>query len=468
MTKSYDRYIINKYKNVKSAESAVAYLGGNMSKKKSIVLLTVISVILAVLLAMTFASFKVPFIKEGVYDYHSLLDVVDLDADLGGGLTYTLTLSEDSDPVEDINSVTDTLKDRLTIIGYSNYKVVTLRETEDDDYKIRISVKANGDVSTTTSDIEAVAGYGEVNFVDSDNNLLVSGKDGIKTAYAQKGYAQDGSGADAYYVTMEFTTKGYNAIKTAAETAEASSKTLTLKVVMGDDYDNALFSGTVSSSSFETTVSAQRSTYSDAEKLALQIRTGGLKYKYEISDPSTITAFYGKNAAKLTVIAVAAVMVVTMVLFGIFYKGLGIGADLSLLAQLLLQVLMLYLVPGITVSVGSVIGFVSALAAAAFAHAVILNRVKKEYASGKTFKAASSTAFTKTGLTVLDALIGAGAIALVAVFAALDATKAFAITFGIGVVIALLTSELLLRLTASIMNGISGGKEKFLGLKRED
>lgn len=437
-----------------------------MSKKKSIVLLTVVSVIIAVLLAMTFASFKMPFIKEGVYDYNSLLDVVDLDADMGGGLSYTLTLSDESDPVEDIDAVKATLEERLTVIGYENYRIVTMRASEDDDYKIRIDVKANGDVTTTSSDIAAVAGYGEVNFVDGDNNLLVSGKEAIKDAYAQT--ANDQDGVEIYYVTMEFTDKAYEAIKTAAETAESSSGTLTLKVVMGDDYDNALFQGTVQSSSFDKTVSAQRTSLSDAEKLALQIKTGGLKYQYEISDPSTITAFYGAKVATYTVIAISAVVAVVIVLLIVLYKGLGIGASISVLAQVLLQVLMLYLVPGITVSVGSVIGFISAIIVAVFAHAIILKRISKEYASGKTLKAAALATYSNTGLNVLDALVGAGVIALVGVFAGLHATKAFSVTFGIGVVLAAITSELVLRLMTSVMNGISGGKESFLGLKKED
>ena len=63
-----------------------------MNKGKSITLLSIVSVIIAFVLVMTFIVFPV-----GVKNYNSLLGAVELDYDLEGGVAYTLTLSKDNE-----------------------------------------------------------------------------------------------------------------------------------------------------------------------------------------------------------------------------------------------------------------------------------------------------------------------------------------------------------------------------------
>ena len=84
-----------------------------MGKGKSITLLTIVSVLMAFVLVMTFARFPV----GGVKYYNSLLGAVELDYDLEGGIAYTLTLSKDNEEeVDDVNSVINTLENNSTVI----------------------------------------------------------------------------------------------------------------------------------------------------------------------------------------------------------------------------------------------------------------------------------------------------------------------------------------------------------------
>ena len=53
-----------------------------MSKKKSKALLSIIIAVIVILTVMTFAKFEVPGIKNGVYNYNSILGALTLDADL--------------------------------------------------------------------------------------------------------------------------------------------------------------------------------------------------------------------------------------------------------------------------------------------------------------------------------------------------------------------------------------------------
>ena len=76
-----------------------------MSKSKSITLLTIVSVLMAFILVMTFARFPI-----GVKDnYVSALGAIELDYDIDGGVAYTLSLASDNEEeVDDINAVIKT------------------------------------------------------------------------------------------------------------------------------------------------------------------------------------------------------------------------------------------------------------------------------------------------------------------------------------------------------------------------
>jgi preprotein translocase subunit SecD len=94
-------------------------------------------------------------------------------------------------------------------------------------------------------------------------------------------------------------------------------------------------------------------------------------------------------------------------------------------------------------------------------------KIKKGYTEGKTIKAAVKNTYGKSILTILDAHVVTGAIALALVLGAVKAVKGFAVTFGLGIVVSMLIALAFAHLMVSIIVNISGGKENFLGVKRE-
>ena len=84
-----------------------------MSKRKSIVLTTIIAIVIVVLTVMTFVRFTVPFYKNGTYNFNSILGAITLDQDIDDGVAYDLTLKDNIDASDvDINekAVINTLK----------------------------------------------------------------------------------------------------------------------------------------------------------------------------------------------------------------------------------------------------------------------------------------------------------------------------------------------------------------------
>lgn len=447
-----------------------------MGKKKSIALLSVISVVIAILIVMTFASFRVGEVSR----YTSLLNYVDLSGDLEDGYSYVIEHSEDD--VEDINidDVVKTLEARLEALNYSDYKITLLSDGFDSDCKIRLDIEAKDSAST---DIESIIAYGDVVFyggVKGSEEEIASGASLLDDVYY---YGQEIEGD--FPIVVDFTNDGYRTILDAIETFEAeqaegeTDSAFNLKVVLGDD--NELINMPISSDDFKRYQNGEMmlngpKTEADAERFAFQMITGGLKYKYEIVNDlgvntggiRIITPLMGINVASLLVWAIGISIIAVIVALCVMYRGLGIAMSIAYIAQALMQMLMLYLVPGITVSFGSVMGIIFALIVGAVSAFMFADKVKKEYAQGKTMRASIKYAYGKPALTALDMHVTAGVLALALFIFSNSAVKAFAITFGIGIVLSGIASILLSHLMVSIMVSVSNGNEKFLALKKED
>ena len=112
-----------------------------MKKGKSITLLTILSILMACLLVLTFARFEM-----GVKNFNSVLGAIELDYDIDGGTAFVATLAKDNiDEVgDDIESVVKTVEKRMTALGYSAFSVDAVKSVEEgvEDYDLIIKAKA--------------------------------------------------------------------------------------------------------------------------------------------------------------------------------------------------------------------------------------------------------------------------------------------------------------------------------------
>ena len=130
-----------------------------MKKNKAIILLSLVSLIMAFVLAMSFVKFT-----SGIKKYNSVIGAIDTDYDVSGGVSYTLTLNRENEKeVENVEDVLNVLDSRLNELGYKAYSLSAQKEVNDGvkDYSIRICVE---DTDTVDSDIKAVSAYGTVKF----------------------------------------------------------------------------------------------------------------------------------------------------------------------------------------------------------------------------------------------------------------------------------------------------------------
>lgn len=440
-----------------------------MKKGRSITLLSLICLVTAFLAVMTFISFPV-----GVKNYNGVLGAIEKDYDIAGGTAYNLTLARDNtEEVEDINEVISILEYRLTALGYQAFSVKAVKDPDEAviDYDIRIEARGETndygeeDVTSLSSDIAVAAAYGELQFyggseADPTDEILTDGQVIDSAEYA--GVVSDGD-TTYYQVNITFTDYAYDEIMSSI-----NAGTFYFRITLGDTElmsgSEALSASYFSGRSLGLFVDSE----AGARQAALQISSGGLPYRYEVSDPMSVTAPYGENTALWCLVAVLAVAAAFIVAFFVCYRGYGFIAGLTLILSLLLQALMLIAVPGIKLSLGGVVGIIFATVLTADGLIITAKRIQEEYSGGKMVKTAVKTGFRRSIMPVIGGTVACGIIAL-ALFLFVNGTlKGFAITFGIGAVISFISNMLFARMFAALILPIAGYGDKFLNLKRAE
>ncbi|MBE5734195.1 MAG: hypothetical protein E7347_03990 [Clostridiales bacterium] len=436
-----------------------------MSKGKSITLLSIISVIVAFVLVMTFIRFPI-----GIKNYNSLLGAVELDYDLAGGTAYTLTLSDDNQKEvgDNIDSVIDTLEYRLKELGYSAFSVKALKSMDEGsvDYDIRIETKTT---QSLASDISVVAAYGELEFFggaekDSLTEILTDVK--VVQSAKYKGEVTTGS----YGIDIEFTKEGYDALVKAI----GDNESYNLKITLGEKADgteNVLFDNDVAKLS-EWFTKRVMHLYSPEEtgarQMALQMNSGGLAYKYDVDNGVNVSSPYGEDIATKCAVAIITVAVVLMALMVIVYKGFGITVALASLLSILAQGWLLIGVPNIVLNMGGVVGVIMATVVNALAMVILAERVREEFVTTqKTAKAAVNKGFKSALVPVINLCVVSIVFALALFAFTSGVIKGFAITFGIGCAVALISSLVFTRMYNALITPLVKDKEKFLGFKRQ-
>lgn len=446
-----------------------------MKKGKSIVLLSILSVLMAFLLVITFVRFEV-----GVKNFNSVLGAIDLDYDIAGGNYYTFSLSKENieEVGDNVDDVVKTIENRMTNLGYSAFKVKAVKSTDEEvvDYNIVIEAKAPltdknlPDMQRLNRDVLVATAFGQLKFYgdaaanpSEDKEFLLDGSV-IKDAKALKPVSSEGT---VYYqVSITFTDYAMDVLN---EKLSENNDKFYLKMVLGDTVllDASSNESYITSSYFNgNSIVLTTSSEDSAKQTALQIKSGGLAYKYEMVDAGYVSAQFGENLPLILTISISALVVILIALLIIKYKYLGVVFGFSLVYFMLLEVLMLIAVPGIKLSFGGIVGIVLSMLLACDGFVMIINRINEEFEKGKTVKSAIKNAFSRSILPIVSVGVISGVVALALYSFTTGVLQGFAITFGIGAVLSVVTGLLFTRLFTAIIMPLVKYNEKALNLKR--
>ena len=442
-----------------------------MGKKKSVVLITLISIVIAVLCAITlFPSFEVPFRIDGTYKtWNPVVKQYDLGSELGGGY-YTYYYPEGVIPASEYNSnyenfSTDEEKDEYAD-KYVAWKGLYLEKAETSIFDDEDTANANNiskefkdnfakakdllvsrfeDKGYSSSRVAVVDDYAfrvelpasEINYATTFSTFANVGeielqKGGVKLDELKENALTDyvkefkvGTRNKAAYVEMKLTKEGKELVKglkdelSSYSSASSSDSVTTLDVVVGGETILQFYSDFISDKT--EVIAAYDIQYIDVFEgfgvllnSALKDGSSELVFK-EISAESirTFEPAYGENALTLLYIALGVILVACIALPIVFYRGYGVSSMYSTLSYLVVTAICFAFISNgvFEITLGSVLIFTLGLLLVNCFNAKIYQAVKTEVSLGKTVESAVKAAYKKNLAGMIDvyaiALIGA-------------------------------------------------------------
>ena len=427
-----------------------------MSKGKSVTLLSILLVIVIALSVLCFVPFEVPGVFNGqTYTWRGIANTIKQGIDLKGGYYVVLSAEAvDSEQTADINNAVVVLRKRLDSKGYTE-ATITTQDTATANPKIRIEIP---EVDNANEILQVIGSTGELRFTDSGNTkTYLTGSDVVSAKVSM-------NNSGKYIVALTFTAEGGK--KFASATEELTGKTM--NIYLGDQL---LSSPTVNTKITGTTASIESyDTYDEADAIASVIDSGKLPLEFSVSEAQLISASLGQDALKNSLIAGAIGLAIIFVIMIVCYGGLGFLSCIALYIYTLVLIMLLAFIPGIQLTLPGIAGILLSIGMAIDANVVIFERIKEEYAAGKTVTAAIQAGFNRAVITVIDANVTTIIAAIVLWIICPGSVKGFAITLFIGVLLSMVTAIFVTRWLIKLFRPLTKKEKeaKFLGLKKKE
>ncbi|WP_166840049.1 protein translocase subunit SecD [Rheinheimera pleomorphica] len=193
----------------------------------------------------------------------------------------------------------------------------------------------------------------------------------------------------------------------------------------------------------------------EAQNLATLLRAGALIAPVQIIEERTIGPSLGQENIALGVSAIKWGLAAVMLFMLVYYKAFGMVANIALMANLMLIVGVLSMVPGATLTLPGMAGIVLTVGMAVDANVLIFERIREELSDGRSVQQAIHQGYDRAFATIADSNITTLLVALVLFGVGSGPVKGFAVTLAIGILTSIFTAVVGTRL---LVNLIWGGR----------
>jgi len=193
----------------------------------------------------------------------------------------------------------------------------------------------------------------------------------------------------------------------------------------------------------------------EARQLSLLLRAGALIAPIQIVEERTIGPTMGAQNITQGLEACLWGLIASIVFMVVYYRKFGVIATSALVANLVLIVGIMSLLPGATLTMPGIAGIVLTLAVAVDANVLINERIKEELKNGRSVQQAIHEGYKGAFSSIIDANITTLITAIILYAVGTGSIKGFAITTAIGVVTSMFTAIVG---TRAIVNLLYGGK----------
>lgn len=180
-------------------------------------------------------------------------------------------------------------------------------------------------------------------------------------------------------------------------------------------------------------------TLQEAKDYAILMKSGALPISLRSVLVTQVAPTLGTETVKLSLIAGAIGILLVFIFMIIFYRRMGIVANLALAVYTLLVLGSIALIRGVLTLPG-IAGLILGVGMAVDANVIIFERIKDEIRSGKGMRSALNSGFDRAYVTILDSNITTLLVAAVLYFFGTGAVKGFAVTLAVSILASMFTA----------------------------
>ena len=401
--------------------------------------------------------------------------------DLAGGVSITYQVVGDENPsTEDMDDTIYKLQQRVQ--GYSTEAQVYKEGTD----RINIEIPGVSDANSILEDLgrpgalyfiaqtdaqgnqnysytgAGATGYSlnkTIEELQADGSIVLEGTD---VEAADGGSGSDSLGNSQFVVDLVFTSAG------ASKFADATTKAFANNQSIGIYYDGDF----ISVPNVEAALTDGRAqitgmgTFEQAERLASQIRIGGLKLELEELRSNVVGAQLGEEAVRTSLLAALIGLFVIALFMIVVYRIPGLASVLALVIYTCLIVICLNIFE-LTLTLPGIAGIILSIGMAVDANVIIFARVREEITAGKSVRNAIDTGFQKALSAIVDGNVTTLIAALVLGIKGSGTVKGFAYTLGLGIVLSMFTALFVTRQILKAFFAVGLKDVKFYGTNKE-
>lgn len=283
-----------------------------------------------------------------------------------------------------------------------------------------------------------------------------------------KGVGVRSSADGSYFVVIDLTEEGRKEIASVTAGAADSSSTMFFKV--GDEValqltvSEAIDQGSLYISNSQFTQIAAEAT---SILLGSALEEGSVPISFTVDDLTEFHAMYGENAMMFLYIALGVFILAMAVFFFVRYHLLAFAHLYTYILVLCGLLACIWAVPVLTLSIETVSAFLLVSILLSVSDAFVFETVKKDFALGKTIAASVKGGYKKCLWPLFDAHIALALFAAITYFIALPAMAGFALTLCLGTLFSGVGCLVLTRFHWAIMSAYGNNQKVFANFGKE-
>lgn len=182
----------------------------------------------------------------------------------------------------------------------------------------------------------------------------------------------------------------------------------------------------------------------EAKELARNLSFGALPVPIELVSTQTVGASLGSGVLDHGVEAGMIGLIIVALFMVFWYRLPGLVSVVALGGYIVMMLALFQLIP-VTLTAAGLAGFILSIGMAVDANVLVFERMKEEYRSGKNSREAASIGFARAWSSIRDGNVTSLLSAIILFWFGTSLVKGFALVFGIGVVVSMISALIVTR-----------------------